>query len=789
MKLSYNWLCEWVNPQISAADLAARITLAGLESEAETMSGEIPVGVVVGRIVKAERHPQAYRLQVCEVDAGSGAHLQIVCGAANARVGINVPCAKVGARLPGGVEIGEAKLRGVESFGMLCSAKELGLAEKSEGLLELDTDARPGTPIEQYLSFSDSILNLKLTPNRGDCLSVLGLAREVSALYGLQMKRPNIPNAVVVGHTQYKVEIEDALSCPGYAGRVISGINPKARTPDWMRERLRRSGIRCIHPVVDITNFVLLELGQPLHAFDCTQIGTTVRVRKARPGETLALLNEQTVTLNHGELVIADERKPLALAGVMGGIESGVVETTTRIFLESACFAPHAVALTGRRHKLHSDALYRFERGVDPGLQRSALERATQLTLQICGGEVHPVTQIGRTQPEAVTIRLRHARLKQLLGVNIDAKEIEALLSRLGIVLRPDVNNSWLARVPSHRTDLRIEADLIEEVARLFGYDRIVAKPYAAQLAPALQSEARRHISQTKDVLVARGWQEAITLSFVDPRIQSVLTPDVAAIPLDNPIAETLAVMRTTLWSGLIPAWLHNQQRQQRRVRLFEYGVCFEDHGGKIVETARIGGLATGPALPEQWGSATRALDFYDLKADVIALLGSAADEYVFEPAAHPALHPGRCARILRKGQPVGWIGTLHPQVVATLALPDSACVFELDWTSIRDVAVPKAQPLSEFPSSRRDLAVIAAEAVTAQQIVDCVQHTGGNSLQKVLVFDIYRGKGLGDACKSVALGLIFNDYSRTLTVEEIDRAIVGITMALSQELGASIRA
>ncbi|MGH8462442.1 MAG: phenylalanine--tRNA ligase subunit beta, partial [Stenotrophobium sp.] len=638
--------------------------------------------------------------------------------------------------------------------------------------------------------------------------SVQGLAREVGALYGLQLKRPNIPNAVVEGHVQIKVEIEDLETCPTYTGRVITKINPKARTPDWMRERLRRSGIRCIHPVVDITNFVLLELGQPLHAFDCTQIGSIVHVRKARPGETLALLNEQTVTLNQGELVIADERKPLALAGVMGGIESGVAETTTRIFLESACFAPHAVALTGRRHKLHSDALHRFERGVDPALQRSALERATQLILQICGGgssqpgihagsphsgvlpiEVHPVTQVGRTQPEAVTIRLRHARLKQLLGVNIDAKDVEALLSRLGIVLRPDVNHSWLARVPSHRTDLRIEADLIEEVARLYGYDRIAAKPYAAQLAPTHPSETQREIARVKDVLVARGWQEAITLSFVDPRIQSALTPDIAAIALDNPIAETLAVMRTTLWSGLIPAWLHNQQRQQRRVRLFEYGVCFAERQGKIVETARIGGLATGAALPEQWGSAARALDFYDLKADVVALLGRAADEYVFEPAAHPALHPGRCARILRKDQHAGWIGALHPQVVATLDLPDSACVFELDWMNIRDIALPKTQPLSEFPSSRRDLAVIAAEAVTAQQIVDCVQHAGGNCLQKVLVFDIYRGKGLGDACKSVALGLIFNDYSRTLTVEEIDRAVAGITAALSQELEASIRA
>jgi phenylalanyl-tRNA synthetase beta chain len=787
MKLSYNWLREWVNPQVTAAELTTRITLAGLESDAEPMTGEIPVGVVVGRIVKAERHPQADRLQVCEVDIGSGSNLQIVCGAANARAGLNVPCATVGAKLPGGLNITQAKLRGVDSFGMLCSAKELELSEKSEGLLELDHDAKPGTPIEQYLSFADDILNLELTPNRGDCLSVLGLAREVSALYGLQIKRPNIPNAVVEGHTQYKVEIEDLESCPTYTGRVISGINPKARTPDWMRERLRRSNVRCIHPVVDITNYALLELGQPMHAFDCAKLNGNLRVRKARAGETLTLLNEQTVTLNHGELLIADERAPLALAGVMGGAESGVTEGTTSIFFESACFAPAAVALTGRRHKLNSDSLYRFERGVDPGLQRLALERATQLALQICGGQVHPVTQAGRQQPEA-TVRLRHARLRQLLGVDVPAKEVEALLSRLGLILRHEVNNSWQARVPSHRYDLRIEHDLIEEVARLYGYDRIVAKPYAAALAPARPAEAKRQLARVKDQLVARGWQEAVTLSFVDPRIQSVLTPDVAAIPLDNPIAETLAVMRTTLWSGLIPAWLHNHQRQQKRLRLFETGVCFEEHEGKIVETARIGGLAAGSARPEQWGTVARSVDFYDVKADVVALLGGAASEYRYEAAAHPALHPGRSARILRGEKAVGWIGALHPLAVKQLDLPEAPYVFELDWHAVQEVAVPKSQTLSEFPSSRRDLALVVSEQVSAQQIVDVVQQAGGNMLQKVFVFDIYRGKGLGDACKSVALGLIFNDYSRTLTLEEIDAAVTAVTQAAADKLGAVIR-
>ncbi len=788
MKLSYNWLREWVNPSVSAEDLTSRITLAGLESDAEPMIGEIPTGVVVGRIIKAERHPQADRLQVCEVDAGTGTPLQIVCGASNARVGINVPCAKVGAKLPGGLDITEAKLRGVDSFGMLCSAKELGIAEKSEGLLELDNDAKPGTPIEQYLSFADDILNLELTPNRGDCLSVQGLAREVGALYGLQLKRPNIPNAVVEGHSQIKVEIEDLDACSTYTGRVISKLNPKARTPDWMRERLRRSNIRVIHPIVDITNFVLLELGQPMHAFDCEKVSGGLQVRKAKAGETLTLLNEQTVTLNNGELVIADDRNALALAGVMGGTDSGVTTGTTRIFFESACFTSHAVALTGRRHKLNSDSLYRFERGVDPGLQRLALERATQLTLQICGGEVHPISQAGRTLPEA-TVRLRHSRLKQLLGIDIPAKEVEALLARLGITLRAEVNNSWLARIPSHRYDLRIEHDLIEEVARLYGYDRIVAKPYAAQLAPSRLPEEQRPLARIKDQLVSRGWQEAVTLSFVDPRIQSVLTPNAAAIPLDNPIAETLSVMRTTLWSGLIPVWLHNHQRQQKRVRIFESGVCFEERDGGIVETARIGGLAVGSARPEQWGTTVRGVDFYDVKADVVALLGGAAEEYRFEAAEHSALHPGRSARILRGELAVGWIGELHPLAVKQLDLPEAAYVFELDWNAVQNVPPPKTKSLSEFPSSRRDLAIVVDENISADMIVEVVKQSGGNSLQKVFVFDIYRGKGLKDACKSVALGLIFNDYSRTLTLEEIDHWVAVITQSLDNKLKATIRA
>lgn len=788
MKLSENWLREWVNPPATIEQIAERLVMGGLELEIEPVQTEPIQGVVVGLIVKAERHPQADRLQVCEVDVGGGAPLQIVCGAPNARVGLKAPCARVGAVLPGGMAIGEAQLRGVESFGMLCSAKELALSDKSEGLLELDADARPGAPIEQYLQLADRILNLEITPNRGDCLSVLGLARDVSALFGVQMKRPPQTQTVVEGHQQLRVEIESLDDCPTYAGRVVSRLNPKARTPDWMRERLRRSGLRSIHPVVDITNYVMLELGQPMHAFDADRLSGSIRVRRAAPGERLTLLNEQTVVCERRELLIADDAGPVALAGVMGGAGSAVHAGTTRIFLESACFAPAAVAGTGRRHKLFSDASYRFERGVDPGLQRQALERATQLVLQICGGETHPVTQAGRGQPDIAPIRLRRSRLTQVLGHEIGAKDVETLLGRLGVLLRAEVGDAWMARVPSHRYDLRIEADLIEEVGRLYGYDRIPARPYAAQLAPSRPREAERPLSRVKEQLAARGWQEVITLAFVEPRLQAALDPHTPAIALDNPIADNLAAMRTTLWAGLVPAWLYNRARQQDRLRLFEAGVCFALREGAVVETARLAGLAAGRALPEQWASASRAVDFYDVKAEIVSLLGAAADEYRFVPDAHPALHPGRCARILRGGRPCGWLGELHPQLVQSLDLPEAAIVFELDWEAIREVPVPKAAALSEFPSSRRDLAVVVAETVDAEALLDCARRAGGALLAHALIFDIYRGKGLAEGEKSVALGLLFNDASRTLTLPEIDTAVAAIAQALTHELKAAIR-
>ena len=785
MKLSIAWLREWANPRVSDRELASRLTMAGLECEAEPQDLPLPK-IVVGRIVDVAPHPQADRLRVCRVDAGESAPLTIVCGAANARAGMKAPVALPGARLPDGTEIHAAELRGVSSSGMLCSAKELGLAEKSEGLLELDDAARVGTPVAKHLALADAILALELTPNRGDCLSVAGLAREVAAVLDVAYK-PAAIEPVRTGSTRrYAVRIDKRADCPLYAGRVVEGIHPQARTPDWMRERLRRSGLRCIHPVVDVTNYVMLELGQPLHAFDCAHVHGGVRVRRAKPGETLALLNEQTATFTADDLLIADERGPLALAGVMGGLPSGVTAQTTDIFLESACFDPVLVAATGRRLRVPSDALYRFERGVDPGLQRRALERATALIQAICGGAAGPVTEAGSGEPRPVTVRLRRAHLDRLLGHVIPGTQVESLLKRLGLGVKRLGKTGWEARIPGHRYDLRLEVDLIEEVARLYGYERIPAQPYAAQLAPAPVPEPQP-LDRARGRLVARGYQEIISYSFVDAGLQSQLNPGVEAVPLDNPIADTLAAMRTTLWSGLIPAWRYNQQRQRRRVRLFEAGVCFTQAQGEIVETGRLAALAAGPALPEQWGAPERAVDFFDLKGDVEALLAGLADAR-FEPAQHPALHPGQTARVLRGDRAVGWLGRLHPGLVRSLDLPEAPLLLELDEAALQGAPLPRASGVSEFPASRRDLALVLRDEVTSASLVEHARGAAGPFLREIGVFDVYRGAGLPNGFKSVALSLIFQDNSRTLTDVEVEAAVQAVARRLQADLGAAIR-
>lgn len=786
MKISEGWLREWVHPPVDTETLAHKLNMAGLECESTIMLPDPPQGVVVGQIKSAQPHPQADRLQVCQVDVGDGRLRQIVCGAANAGIGLHAPVALPGAKLPGDVSILETDLRGVRSEGMLCSTAELGLTEKSNGVLELDADARVGTPIETHLKLDDNLLNLELTPNRGDCLSIAGLARETAALYDLQYLGPNIRPPVVVGVDIMEIKVQDSEACPHYAGRIITKVDPSAHTPDWMRERLRRSDIRAIHPLVDITNYVMLELGQPMHAFDCEKLQGTLQVRRATDGETLELLNDQSLSLDPDDLVIADDTGPLALAGVMGGNPSAATLETTSVFLESAWFDPVTVARNGRRHKLLSDSRHRFERGVDPALQRKALDRATELVLKICGGEPGPVTEVGRSASQK-TITLRHERITRLLGHDIPPNQAMDLLSRLEIETRAEAAGSWYARIPTHRPDLNIEADLVEEVGRLYGYDRIPARVGPASLVAHVTAETEQPLDKARDLLAARGYTEIISYSFVDAELQQRLTPEQTALPLDNPIAGNLGVMRTTLWSGLIPAWQYNRKRQRPRARLFEAGHCFHQSEQGIEEFPCLSGLICGNVLPEQWGSPARPADFYDLKADVEALIGG-EPVYRFEAAEHAALHPGRSAQLLRGDQHAGWLGELHPRLCRQLDLVDAPLLFELHWNLVSQRSVPQGVHLSEQPSVRRDLALVIKESITTQKLIDTVRECGDKKLCDIKVFDIYSGPGLEAGCRSIALGLIFQDYSSTLTDEKVDGFVEEITTHVKHRLGAVLR-
>jgi phenylalanyl-tRNA synthetase beta chain len=804
MKLSEAWLREWVDPKLDPAALAEQLTMAGLEVDAVEPAAPAFNDVVVARILSADRHPNADRLRVCTVEAGQGAPLTIVCGAANARAGLCAPLALPGAELPGGLKIGRSAVRGVESAGMLCSARELGLSEDAEGLLELPADAPVGRDLRAYLQLDDAVLTLELTPNRGDCLSVMGLARELAVLNRLPLAGPALAAVAATGDETRPVRIEAAAACPRYAGRVVTGINPGAVTPLWMRERLRRAGLRCIHPVVDITNYVLLELGQPMHAFDLARLQGGIVVRHANPGETLTLLDGQTVDLHASTLVIADAGGPVAMAGVMGGLPTAVSAETTDIFFESACFAPQAVAGQGRRYKLHTDSLHRFERGVDPALQLRALERATQLLLEIAGGKPGPVTDL-HSQPEAAgsAIRLRHARLTRLLGARVEAAEVERILHALEMRVEAGAAGEWCVTPPSWRYDISIEADLIEEVARIHGYARLPLRAQQVSLPAVSETESRLPESRLRECLIQRGYQEAVTYSFVEPQLQAQLDPSMSAIDLDNPIAAPLAQMRTTLWSSLLPAWLYNVQRQQGRVRLFELGMRFvRDPAAPqgIRQEPMLAGLASGTARPEQWALPARAVDFYDLKADVEAVLamgGRAAEFRIQAPPpgrAHPALHPGQCAQVVRRGdgRVIGWLGRLSPVLALSVRALDIGealpLVFELEAAALREAGLPQARPIPEFPFVRRDLAIVVAEELSGQAVLDCILTAGEELLRDVLIFDVYRGQGLQSGFKSVALGLIFQDYSRTLTDTEVDQSIARLQDRLNKVLGATVR-
>lgn len=794
MKFSEKWLRSWVNPALDQVGLAEQLSMAGLEVDDVTPVAESFTQVVIGEVVKCWQHPDADKLQVTEVNVGADEPTTIVCGAPNCRQGLKVAVATVGAVLPGDFKIKKAKLRGQPSHGMLCSSSELGLNDDHDGIIELPADAPIGMDYREYLDLDDATFDVDLTANRADCLGVRGIAREVGVLNRLPVNEPEVA-AVAVSHDETRaIELQAPAACPRYLGRVVRNVNVKAQSPLWLTERLRRSGVRSIDPVVDVTNYVLLELGHPMHAFDHDKLSGAVQVRMAKDGETLTLLDGKEVTLQDDVLVIADAQQALALAGIFGGEHSGVTTDSQNIFLESAFFSPAAIAGRARRFGLHTDASHRYERGVDPELQRTAMERATQLILAICGGEAGPIVEAKDDSqlPQPQQVVLRQARLAKVLGISIADDDVTDILQRLGFTVTFD-GASWDVTVPTFRFDISIEEDLIEEVARVYGYHRIQASAPAAQLRMVQRQEATLPSQRFKALLVDRGYQEAITYSFVDPKHQAMLFDEAAALTLPHPISVEMSSMRVSLWPGLLGAVAHNQKRQQQSLAFCETGLRFlpnETAENGVTQEPMIAGVRAGKVVPEHWSDEDRAVDFYDLKGDVEALLAltGEAERYTFVADAHPALHPGQSAGIFKDGRCVGHLGAIHPQFEKKLGLSGRTFVFELQLAAVQERRLPEAQPVSKYPSIRRDLAIVVPTQLAAGEILKAIENIGVNHLVGLNLFDVYEGTGVADGYRSLALSLTLQHPERTLEDQEINTAVEKVVDMLTNEFGATLR-
>ncbi|GLU40093.1 phenylalanine--tRNA ligase subunit beta [Pseudomonas sp. NBRC 100443] len=791
MKFSEQWLRSWVNPQVSRDELVARLSMAGLEVDAVIPVAGAFSGVVVGEVLSTEQHPDADKLRVCQVSNGSET-FQVVCGAPNVRPGLKIPFAMIGAELPGDFKIKKAKLRGVESNGMLCSAKELEISDDNAGLMELAADAPVGASIRDYLELDDASIEIGLTPNRGDCLSLTGLAREVGALYSAPVTFVDVKPVAPGIDDVRPIELLAPNACPRYLGRVIRNVDLSKPTPLWMVERLRRSDIRSIDAAVDITNYVMLELGQPMHAFDLDEIKGGIRVRMAEEGEKLVLLDGQEVALRTDTLVIADHERALAMAGVMGGEHSGVSAKTRDLFLESAFFDNIAVAGKARSYGLHTDASHRYERGVDFQLARRAMERATELLLQIVGGEAGPVVeQVSQAHlPKVEPVVLRIERVTQMLGMEMDAAEIERLLTALEFQVQADGEGRWKVGVPSHRFDVSLEVDLIEELGRLYGYNRLPVRYPQARLAPNTKSETQAELPALRRLLVARDYQEAITYSFIDPKLFELFSPGVQPLMLANPISADMAAMRASLWPGLVKALQHNLNRQQTRVRLFESGLRFVGQLEGLQQENMLAGVICGSREPEGWSNVREGVDFFDIKADVEALLASAsaADAFAFVPGEHPALHPGQTARVERDGELVGYVGALHPELAKALDLDRPVYLFELVLGELVRGRLPKFSELSRFPEVRRDLALVVNRDIPAESVLSTIREEAGEFLTDLRLFDVYQGKGIDPLGKSLAVGLTWQHPSRTLNDDEVNATTQKIVASLEQRFNATLR-
>ncbi|WP_273024522.1 phenylalanine--tRNA ligase subunit beta [Rheinheimera sp.] len=794
MKFSEAWLREWVNPAIDTNTLSEQLSMAGLEVDGiETVAGEFS-GVVVGEVVECGPHPDADKLQVTKVSIGESELLDIVCGAKNCRQGLKVAVATVGAVLPGDFVIKKAKLRGQPSHGMLCSLSELGMADDSDGILELPQDAPVGQNIRDYLKLDDRIIEVDLTPNRADCLGIKGLAREVGVLNKLSVSQPLITPVAASIADKKTITLSSPQACPRYLGRVVRNVNVKATSPLWLTEKLRRCGVRSIDAVVDITNFVLLELGHPMHAFDLAKIDGDINVRMAEEGEKLVLLDESEVVLKANTLLIADNNKALAMAGIFGGLHSGVTTETKDVFLESAFFAPLAIAGKARQYGLHTDASHRYERGVDPQLQLMAMERATELLLQICGGEAGPVVEAVSEAdlPKAATISLSQEKLARILGISIDKAEVSAIFNRLGLEVS-DTTDGWQVTVPGYRFDISIAEDLIEEVARVYGYNSIPNLAPKASLKMRTFREAELNVQRLRTVLVDRGYQEVITYSFVDPKVQQVLMPQQQALLLPNPISADMSAMRLNLWPGLLQTVLYNQNRQQSRIRLFEYGLKFIPDAaaeGGVRQVPVIGGVIVGSMHNEHWNMENRNADFYDIKGDVEALLAqtSATEQFRFVTAEHSALHPGQTAAVYRADQHVGYVGALHPEAERKLGIKGKAYLFELDVAALGLREIVQAHELSKYPANRRDLAIVVKSEVRFADIAATIKKVGGNQLVDLKLFDVYTGTGVAEGFKSLAIAVTLQDIARTLEDKDIQQLVNQVVSALGDEFNATLR-
>ena len=794
MKFSELWLREWVNPALTSEELSEQITMAGLE-----VDGTAPVagdfhGVVVGEVVECEQHPNADKLRVTKVNVGGDRLLDIVCGAPNCRKGLKVAVATVGAVLPGDFKIKAAKLRGEPSEGMLCSYSELGIAVESDGIMELPAGAVAGTDFRKFLQLDDTTIEISVTPNRADCLGIMGIARDVAVLNGLRLSEPEIEPVVATTDRRFPIEVQATEACPRYLGRVISGINVAADTPLWMKEKLRRCGIRSIDAVVDVTNYVLLELGQPMHAFDLDRLQGGIIVRLADEGEKLTLLDGNEATLSADTLVIADQQKALAMAGIFGGEESGVNHQTQNLLLECAWFNPLAITGRARRQGLHTDASHRYERGVDTTLQYKAMERATRLLLDICGGEAGPVIDCTHQQalPVPATITLRRQKLDRLIGHSIADAQVTDILQRLGCNVTCG-QDEWTATAPGWRFDMAIEEDLVEEVARVYGYNNIPDVPVKADLVMPVHREASLSLKRVKAMLVDKGYQEAITYSFVDPKVQSLVHPGEEALILPSPISSEMSAMRLSLLPGLLGAVVYNQNRQQSRVRLFESGLRFVPDSSAelgIRQQTMLAGVITGTRVEEHWDQQRATVDFFDLKGDLESVLDLTAkgEQIEFRAAAYSALHPGQTAGIYLQDQCIGFIGVVHPELERKLDLNGRTVVFELQWDQLADRVLPAAKDISRFPANRRDIAVVVAENVPAAAVIAECKKVGVNQLVGVNLFDVYRGKGVSEGYKSLAISLILQDTSRTLEEDEIAATVANCVAALKERFQATLR-